>query len=102
MSMSKKHFIALAEAIRLHQQAARQQQANLFEDDQLQMLERWMRSENSNFNQVRWRGYVEGRCGPNGGEVAAAREQISDLVKAIRKVRTARSSGGGDKNKEHK
>lgn len=86
MGMSKKHFIGLADAIRQHQRAAAASQANPFEDDHLQMLERWMRSENPNFNQGRWRGYVEGRCGPSGGDLTPPRA-VSELEKAVRRVR---------------
>jgi len=58
--MSKKHFIALADAIK--------KQGN-FQLDHLETLAEFCRSQNSNFKRERWLSYIAGECGPNGGKV---------------------------------
>jgi hypothetical protein len=59
--MSKKHFIALADAIRLSGVA--------FSDAHLRVLMAFCKSQNANFLPDRWRAYIDGECGPNGGKV---------------------------------
>jgi hypothetical protein len=64
MTMSKKHFIALADKIR---------QAKCtdhpFNDCQIALLADFCQSQNANFNRSRWIDYINGECGPNGGKV---------------------------------
>ena len=69
--MTKKHFIALADAIREYQDLPNQglPLMNVFTDNQIRMLARFCESQNPNFNRERWLAYIAGKCGPNGGEV---------------------------------
>ena len=71
--MSKKHFIALADAIRNHNKevecfniTGRTRMA--FNDEQLRTLADFCKSQNPRFNRERWLGYINGECGPNGGK----------------------------------
>jgi hypothetical protein len=59
--MTKKHFIALAEAIRNSE--------SKFNQNQLNVLARFCQSQNYNFNWELWMDYIAGKCGPNGGKV---------------------------------
>ena len=59
--MTKKHFIALADAIR--------GSGTVFTDAQLQVLVRFCIQQNRNFLPERWLGYINGTCGPCGGDV---------------------------------
>lgn len=64
--MTKKQFIALAQAIKEHNQ----RYVNLpFQEEHLLTLARFCRDENPQFMTSRWRGYIEGTCGPCGGAV---------------------------------
>ena len=64
--MTKKHFIALAEAIKRHNQ-------NDFKDEfsvmQILTLMDFCKSQNPVFNADRWLGYIAGDNGPNGGKI---------------------------------
>jgi hypothetical protein len=62
--MSKRHFIALADAIRIHNQHSAP-----FDTEHLKTLVAVCKSANPNFNADRWLDYIAGRCGPNGGTV---------------------------------
>lgn len=62
--MTKKHFIALADAIREHNKYA----VNPFDEEQIKRLAQFCQSQNSNFNHDRWFAYIAGKCGPNGGK----------------------------------
>ena len=55
--MSKKHFIALADALR---------GADL-SDEVLERLCNFMQEQNPAFMRGRWLAYLKGECGPNGG-----------------------------------
>ena len=57
--MSKKHFIALADALR---------GADLSQEV-LDRLCQFMQNQNSSFMRGRWLAYLKGECGPNGGKV---------------------------------
>ena len=61
--MSKKDFIALADAIRGHEIKGE----TPFSYTQLATLVEFCRSRNSDFKLRRWLDYLAGRCGPNGG-----------------------------------
>lgn len=68
--MSKKHFIALADAIREHNRVAENRtDMQKFGADQLDTLMLFCRKQNGQFNGIRWLEYVNGRCGPNGGSL---------------------------------
>lgn len=61
--MSKKHFIALADALREDYKDGR------IPDAVLCSLIGFMRSQNSAFMSERWLSYLKGDCGPNGGAI---------------------------------
>lgn len=65
MSMSKKDFIALADALR-----------PVLDDIKPSMLERiegFCQQQNPLFKVERWRGYLRGECGSGGGKVKAGK-----------------------------
>jgi hypothetical protein len=61
--MTKKHFIALADAIKREsgQNAA-------FNRVQIETLASFCQSTNPRFSRQRWLDYIDGKCGPNGGK----------------------------------
>jgi hypothetical protein len=63
--MTKKHFIALADCIRVNNKFGHEP----FTEYQIVMLADFCKSQNGNFNKERWLDYIAGKCGPNGGEV---------------------------------
>jgi hypothetical protein len=65
--MTKKHFVALADSIREHNQLAKFNGETAFTSDQLAVLARFCASENPRFKRERWLDYIAGFCGPNGG-----------------------------------
>lgn len=70
--MTKKHFIALADAIRTYNEHAFPTGTNTvsplqFTYTQLIWLADFCQSQNPNFNRERWLAYINGECGPNGG-----------------------------------
>ena len=69
--MTKKQLVALADSIREHNRLAKFNGENAFTLDQLAALARLCASENPRFKRERWLDYIAGRCGPNGGTVAA-------------------------------
>jgi hypothetical protein len=69
--MTKKQFVALADSISEHNRLAKLNGENAFTDDQLAALARFCASVNPRFKRERWFDYIAGRCGPNGGMVAA-------------------------------
>lgn len=74
-TVSKKHFIALADAIREHNafgttfNRANPKGFVPFHDSQIRTLADFCQSQNSNFKRDRWLAYIAGECGPNGGPV---------------------------------
>jgi hypothetical protein len=68
MAMGKKDFIALADAIRLHN-SERHEGEGQFTISQINVLARFCQSQNPNFNRERWFGYIAGTNGPSGGSV---------------------------------
>lgn len=64
--MSKKNFIALADAIRNHNKTY---PANQFTVGQISVLGDFCQAQNSQFNRYRWESYIRGECGPNGGQI---------------------------------
>lgn len=69
MSMSKKDFIALADAIKEHNRRAQFNGEARFTEGQLDSLADFCRSKNPRFMRSRWLDYIKGECGPNGGAV---------------------------------
>jgi len=66
MSMSKKDFVALADAIRDHNRI-NSQYGDGFTDVYIDTLARFCATQNPRFNRQRWLDYIAGKCGPNGG-----------------------------------
>jgi hypothetical protein len=64
--MTKKHFIALADAIREFNDAGFQME---FRADQIDCLAAFCQRQNPRFNTQRWVDYIGGHCGPNGGAI---------------------------------
>jgi hypothetical protein len=62
--MSKKDFIALANAIREHNKTG-----DAFTPSQLATLAVFCRQQNPDFKRERWLDYIAGLCGPNGGSL---------------------------------
>lgn len=70
--MSKKHFIALADKLRYLEGDYKRSglsvaQAKVAFQITLDTICSFCRSENGRFNEDRFRGYINGECGPNGG-----------------------------------
>lgn len=67
--MTKKHFIALADMIREHNNCAATKDGifDKFTEMQLIALAEFCRDSNPRFNRSRWLAYIAGECGPNGG-----------------------------------
>lgn len=66
--MSKKHFIALADTIRIFNRFADQP----FTDEQIRTLADFCQEQNGQFNRDRWLDYIAGKCGKNGGAIKLA------------------------------
>ena len=68
MTMTKKTFIALADAIRrANHRATLLDISKPYGTDAISDLADFCQSQNSNFNRERWLGYIAGTNGPNGG-----------------------------------
>lgn len=65
--MTKKHFIALADAIK------NGNGGSMFEPVHLHFLADFCASQNPRFNRSRWLDYIAGKCGKGGGEVKKAK-----------------------------
>jgi len=65
--MTKKSFIALANAIRSHNNGA--ENAERFTQKELDTLADFCQRENPNFMRDRWFDYIAGKCGQNGGAI---------------------------------
>jgi hypothetical protein len=72
--MTKKHFIALADAVRKHNKLysphAKRGIHHVYEfgEFQLKTLADFCQSQNPRFDRQRWLDYIAGKCGPNGGK----------------------------------
>jgi hypothetical protein len=78
--MTKKHFIAMADAIRHHNHKSEQSggmYGEPFTMSQIATLGQLCKSQNPNFNPERWRDYIAGKCGPNGGEIKLDADGLS-------------------------
>lgn len=71
MSMSKKDFIALADAIRETNSIVDQHNMpiNHFTPYAIDTLSAFCAAQNSNFKRDRWLAYIAGECGSNGGAI---------------------------------
>ncbi len=71
--MSKKHFIALADALKRTRPTGDEAGGDGGAHDQWEvdrdMLADFCKSQNPAFNRERWLSYIAGECGPNGGKV---------------------------------
>ena len=70
--MTKKDFIALADAIRAHdaQLSCISNARDTFTESQLAIIASFCATQNPNFNRQRWLDYIAGNCGASGGKVA--------------------------------
>lgn len=68
ITMTKKHFIDLADAIRSDSMYSASCKTPVMERTvSMGTLVRFMRSQNPAFKEGLWLAYVDGKCGPNGG-----------------------------------
>lgn len=74
--MTKKDFIALADAIREAETGVRMHP--YFLDAQLDILADFCAARNPRFNYERWLGYIRGECGPNGGAIRKPKGACSE------------------------
>lgn len=63
--MTKKHFIALADAVKKHNKFS----GTPFNSAQLETLADFYQSQNPLFNRERWLGFINDENGPSGGTV---------------------------------
>ena len=71
--MTKKHFIALADAIKVHNAIKRDvwgknAERMCFNAEQQDALADFCAAQNPNFNRERWLGYIAGTNGKSGGK----------------------------------
>jgi hypothetical protein len=72
-TMSKKHFISLADAIRkANAQDVRNNVSLTFKMRSIETLAAFCAEQNSRFNRERWLGYIAGTNGKNGGSIKKA------------------------------
>ena len=67
--MSKKHFIALADRLICEQSHFVTYYSQDAFNAMVDIICRFCRGENFRFNEDRFRSYIAGECGPNGGRV---------------------------------
>ena len=73
--MTKKHFIALADTIRAHNEWSDRNRLAIggskhFQEHHIEALADFCQSQNPQFNRDRWLGYIAGTNGKNGGRMA--------------------------------
>jgi hypothetical protein len=66
--MTKKHLIALADAIRVHNRI-NGNTTSAFATIHVATLADFCQSQNPNFNRSRWLDYIASKCGKNGGKI---------------------------------
>ena len=69
MSMSKKDFIALADELRPVLDDRPGVHMSTRDEKVVDALCRFMRAQNPKFMEQRWRDYLAGDCGQNGGKI---------------------------------
>ena len=67
--MNKKHFIALADAIREVNKQGPEENPYYFDRFSIEMLADFCARQNPDFKRQRWIDYIAGKCGPNGGDL---------------------------------
>ncbi len=67
--MTKKHFIALADKVKYGNRLLQEDGKNVFGPMAIKFLADFCEDQNDSFKRQRWIDYIEGKCGPNGGEV---------------------------------
>lgn len=66
--MTKKHFIALADTI-INSAPKDRSAQGVFSRSAILELAEFCKAQNPDFNRERWLGYIDGKCGKNGGKV---------------------------------
>lgn len=67
--MTKKHFIALADRLREEKPKPNWDPNKMAQWEQdINAIVDFCKSQNPRFNEYRWREYLAGNCGPNGGK----------------------------------
>jgi len=66
-SMTKKHFIALADAVRVFNETRVTGEAK-FSCEHIYALGTFCKDHNPAFNRDRFERYIAGECGPSGGQ----------------------------------
>ena len=69
--MTQKHFIALADAIRAHNEHYRN---TPFKNAHLITLTNFCKAQNPKFRRALWLSYLEGTSGPLGGKVKEGKQ----------------------------
>jgi hypothetical protein len=69
--MNKKQLVALADAIREHNNngLSSEYPFQSFNEGQIEALANFCQSQNPNFKRERWLGYIAGENGKNGGSI---------------------------------
>jgi len=70
MGMSKKDFIALADSIR---DGIQHEEDQYMSEKAIDDIVAFCHSQNPRFMESRWRGYLAGTCGSNGGQIKKAK-----------------------------
>ena len=75
MSMSKKDFISLANAIKGYNDGQAPLSNRGFDMEQISILASFCHTQNSAFKKDRWLDYIAGERGPNGGAIKPAKRE---------------------------
>lgn len=78
--MTKKHFIALADAIIDHDNMVSKIGGTQFQPTQLDSLATFLQRQNPKFDRQRWLGYINGFNGPNGGQPKPRRTVVYSVT----------------------
>ena len=89
--MTKKHFIALADFLRIR--TLTPNNGGSFTESQIEQLADFCQSQNPQFNRKRWLGYIAGSSGNNGG-VRKAKRAAAEMPENIEPLACPRSISG--------